>query len=92
MPVRRCVLDGERIRSLDDLYDRLASGLGFPQYFGRNLDALWDTLSSDVQGPFEIVWKGADMSKKLMGPSFEKAVKLLRSLEDERDDFTLKLE
>ncbi len=92
MPVRRCVLDGEKIRTLDDLYDQLASGLGFPPHFGRNLDALWDTLSSDVEGPFEIVWKGSDLSKRLMGPSFQKVAKLLRLLEEERDDFTFTLE
>ncbi len=92
MQVKRCVLDGEKIRSLDDLYDRLASCLHFPLHFGRNLDALWDTLSWDVEGPFEIVWKGSDLSKRLMGPSFGKVVKLLRLLEDERDDFTFTLD
>ncbi len=91
MPVRRCLLEGEEIRSIGDLYDQLASGLGFPPHFGRNLDALRDTLSADVEGPFEIVWKRADASKRLMGPSFGKVVKLLRSLEDERDDFTFTL-
>ncbi|MCK7468404.1 MAG: barstar family protein [Desulfosudis oleivorans] len=45
------------IRSLDDLYDQLASRLSLPAHFGRNLDALWDVLSTDIEGPFEIVWK-----------------------------------
>jgi len=92
MQVRRCALSGKTIRSLDDLYDQLTKKLSFPDYFGRNLDALWDVLASDVEGPFEIVWKDAGASKKSMGKSFERAVNLLKELETERDDFTFKLE
>ena len=92
MPIKRCTLDGRIIGSLDDLYDQLTTGLSLPEHFGRNLDALWDVLSTDVRGPFEILWKHAGDSKKLMGRDFERAVKLLKDLQKERDDFTLKIE
>ncbi len=90
MPMKRCVLDGTKIRSLDDFYDQLTQGLPLPQHFGRNLDALWDALSADVEGPFEIVWKNADASQKSMGKDFERVVKVLREVEKEREDFKLK--
>ncbi len=92
MPIKRCTLNGRSIHSLDDLYDRLSSGLMLPEHFGRNLDALRDVLSTDVEGSFEIVWKHAVDSKRLMGKDFDRAVKLLRELEKERDDFKLKIE
>ena len=92
MPIKRCTLNGKTIRSLDDLYDQLSVGLSLPKHFGRNLDALWDVLSTDVGGSFEIVWKHADNSKKLMGEDFDRVVKLLRELEKERGDFKLKIE
>jgi ribonuclease inhibitor len=63
-----------------------------PEHFGRNLDALWDVLSTDVEGPFEIIWKHAKNSKKFMGKDFDRAVKLLQELEKERDDFKLKID
>ena len=66
--------------------------LSLPEHFGRNLDALWDVLSTDVEGPFEIVWKHSGDSKKLMGKDFDRAVKLFKDLQKERDDFTLKIE
>ncbi len=91
MSIKRCALDGKAIRSLGDLYDHLSISLALPEHFGRNLDALWDVLSADVEGPFEIVWKQADASKKAMGRDFDRAVQLLRQLEEERDDFKLKL-
>ncbi len=92
MPVKRCTLNGSTIGSLDDLYDRISILIDLPEHFGRNLDALWDVLSTDVKGPFEIIWKHADNSKKLMGKDFDRAVKLLQELEKERDDFKLKID
>ena len=92
MPIRQCTLDGKTVRSLDDLYDQLAIRLSLPEHFGHNLDALWDVLSTDVKGSFEIVWKHTGDSKKLMGKDFDRAVKLLKDLQKEREDFTLKIE
>jgi ribonuclease inhibitor len=92
MPIRRCTLNGRAIRSLDDLYDQLSARLSLPEYFGRNLDALWDILSTDIAGPFEIVWKHADDSKQSMSKDFDRAVRLLQELEHARNDFKLKIE
>lgn len=38
-------IDGRHIQSMDDLYDQLRDALSLPDYFGRNLDALYDILS-----------------------------------------------
>ncbi len=91
MPVKSCTLKGQTILSLSDLYDQLARQLKFPAHFGRNLDALWDVLAADIEGPFEIVWKQAEDSKKHMGRDYNRIVKLFRELEKERDDFQFKI-
>ena len=90
MPIKRCTLNGQTIRSLADLYDQLSKRLKFPEHFGRNLDALWDVLSADIEGPFEIVWKHSDASRKLMGRDYNRIIKLFKKLEKEREDFNLK--
>ena len=92
MPIKRCTLNGKAMHSLDDFYNRISTIKDMPEHFGRNLDALWDVLSTNVEGPFEIIWKKADVSKKLMGKDFDRVVKLLRDLEEERDDFKLKID
>lgn len=38
------VLDGKRCKTLPDLYVQLNAALKFPDYFGGNLDALYDCL------------------------------------------------
>lgn len=90
--MKRCILDGRKIVSLNDFYDQLSFHLPLPDYFGHNLDALWDILSTDIEGPFEIVWKNSDDSKKLMGKDFERIVELFKNLEKERDDFQFVME
>lgn len=92
MPIKRCTLNGNTIHSLDDLYDRISNLIDLPEHFGRNLDALWDVLSTGVEGHFEIIWRHADNSKKFMGKDFDRAVKLFEELEKERDDFKLKID
>lgn len=92
MRIKRCTLNGLKIQSLDDIYDRLTKRLSLPVYFGRNLDALWDVLSTDVEGPLEIVWTHSDKSKEFMGKDFNRVVKLLKELKKERDDFKLTIE
>jgi ribonuclease inhibitor len=92
MPVNHCILDGSSIGSINDFYDQLSIWLKLPEHFGRNLDALWDVLSTDVEGPFEIEWEHAGHSQELMNKDFDRAVKLLKDLKKVRHDFTLKIE
>ncbi len=93
MPVTRTILlNGGVIGSLDDFYTELSRAVPLPGHFGRNLDALWDVLSADLEGPFEIVWQHSDESKKRMGKAFDAVAVLLRDLEEEREDFRLILE
>lgn len=40
------VLDGEAMTSREVAHTYLALKLGFPCYYGHNLDALWDILST----------------------------------------------
>ena len=49
-------LDGRRTRTLRTFYPRIAKALFFPDYFGKNLDALSDCLASlEVVGRDEIL-------------------------------------
>jgi len=60
-------IDGASIRSERDIHEFLSRSLEFGTYYGANLDALWDRLSTDVERPVEIVWKQSELSKQALG-------------------------
>jgi len=86
-PMKKVKLTGKAIRSLDEFYGEIAKKFRFPDYFGRNLDALWDVLTTDVKGPVELAWEDSEASKKSMGKDFAKVAALLRDVGKEREDF-----
>ncbi|MGW2857185.1 barstar family protein, partial [Streptomyces sp. NPDC001215] len=65
----RIEIDGAAIRSESDLHEFLSRALDFGPYYGANLSALWDRLSTDVERPVEIVWKESELSRTALGES-----------------------
>jgi RNAse (barnase) inhibitor barstar len=57
--MRRVPLDGARWRHADDLWTDLLTALEAPDWHGRNLDALWDSLTggqiNGVATPFALL-------------------------------------
>ncbi len=91
MPVepKRCTIAGRHVLSLELFYDEIARQLDFPAYFGRNLDALYDVLSTDLEGPLEMVWEDASVSQTRMGKDFLRLREVLEQVASERDDFVI---
>ncbi len=89
---KRCVLDGKRLLTIDAVYDALQTQLELPRHFGRNLDALWDALTTDVAGPVEIAWRDADASRAALGTTLDRLVEVLRRAEHARADLAVTIE
>ena len=88
MSMKSCTL--RNVRSLDDVYDALVAQLDLPAHFGRNLDALYDSLGADVEGPLEIVWHDAHASRPHLGSDVYTALlEILQTVAEERGDMTL---
>ena len=69
-------LDGLSISSEQDFHKRIASAFSVAQYYGNNLNALCDLLSTDVERPIEIVWKNSKESEQSMGETFKKIISI----------------
>ena len=52
--IETIILDGERMQNRRAAHDHLAERLGLPEYYGRNLDALYDLLT-ERSGPARLV-------------------------------------
>jgi ribonuclease inhibitor len=76
------VIPGDQICSELDLHRSLAKQLDFGPYYGKNLDALWDRLTTDVERPVHIIWSDSLKSRERLGVKlFDKIVELLREAE-----------
>ena len=55
--IDKYTLDFTNCKSYDKFYDIIENGFYFPGYFGRNMDAVWDCITReiDVEKPIEII-------------------------------------
>ncbi|MFI9585829.1 barstar family protein [Streptomyces sp. NPDC052236] len=77
----RVEIDGVNVHTEEDLHRILSEALDFGPFYGANLNALWDRLSTDVERPVEIVWRNSERSKEYFGESeFQEIRSLLVSV------------
>jgi ribonuclease inhibitor len=88
--MKRVWLDGSH-DTLDTVYDALQRQLDLSAHFGRNLDALWDALTTDVGGPVTIVWRDHARARAALGRDYDRLIATLREVEAARKDFRLEL-
>lgn len=92
------ILDGKEIKNESDFHMAISDLLDFGPYYGRNLDALWDRLSTDVERPVNIIWLDSELSRKRLGECFDKIIQIFEKTKqqdlkfnwDEKFDYMLK--
>lgn len=60
--MRRYILDGNNFTGVESFYKEVSRVFSLPDYFGNNLDALYDVLT-DIGEPVEVIWKNSHKSK-----------------------------
>lgn len=78
----------EEISDYDDLYQTLKKKLSLPDYFGNNLDALYDTISGEIELPLHL--NLVDLSVEQL-EDFENLFETLEDLENDVDGFSFSI-
>ena len=65
--MNKIILDGKDFKTKEELHKVLKEELELPEYYGENLDALWDCLTGWIDLPMEVVWINFKRSKKYLG-------------------------
>lgn len=60
------ILDGEKMLNRREAHDHLAEQLALPEYYGRNLDGLYDLLT-EREGPTRILIRHGDTLLSWLG-------------------------
>ncbi|WP_105978854.1 barstar family protein [Bacillus paralicheniformis] len=86
------ILDGDKFRTLDGLHKTLKERLDFPDYYGENLNALWDCLTGWIERPVTIIWRDFEKSKSYLGYSADEVLEVFKEAQEELGDLIIKVE
>ncbi len=75
------------VASAEDFYAQLEGQLDLEYAMGHNLDAVYDVLSTDIEGPVEMVWHDSGFSRVALGDWYGRIADVLNIVSSERDDF-----
>lgn len=79
--MKKVIIDGKNLKDKKSLHLILKEKLNLPEYYGENLDALWDCLTGDIAMPLSIVWENFNESKNYLGEYADKAAEVLLKAE-----------
>ena len=83
--MKNVIIQGSEIFSIADIHEKLMDELGFPEYYGMNLDALHDCLG-DIFEETSITISESDVLAHRLGTSFEKLMQVLCDTAEENDN------
>ena len=86
--MKTIILNGLDIISMSDIHNIFSEELNFPEYYGRNLDALYDCLS-EVTEEVEIVIEEREELSENLGISFDRLCNLLVDISEEYDNISV---
>ena len=80
--MKKVIIDGSRIESRADMHDVLAKGLDFPEWYGKNLDALHDCLT-DISEECEIVIENDEKLRNALERQYKGFMKVFEDAAEE---------
>ena len=88
--MKTIIIDGNEIISMNNIHRIFAEELCYPEWYGRNLDALYDCLG-DVTEEVEIVFENTDELEENLGISFKKLCAVLDAVCEENDNISVQM-
>ena len=78
-------IDFSEIGNEEDFFAQLREKLSLPEHFGNNLDALYDTITGDLEMPLRIEFVNMNVEQL---EHFEDLLTTLEDAEDETEGFS----
>ena len=86
----KAALQGLEMTSKPALHAQLKQKLSFPDYYGENLDALWDCIRC-VDVPLPVEWRDFAQCRLHLGQYADQVLETLRDAEQEVPGFILEV-
>lgn len=66
----------------EDIFSPISRALGFPDWFGGNLDALWDMLTGYIETPCRVILLSTGSVRKDEKSYLERIIEVFREAEE----------
>ena len=86
------ILDFNGIKSLWTLHEYFKEVFNLPDYYGHNMDALWDCLDCSFEFPTTIVLKNIENIPSEMNEATEIMLELFEYLQRDNEKVTVQIE
>lgn len=86
------ILDFNGIKSLWTLHEYFKEVFNLPDYYGHNMDALWDCLDCSFEFPTTIVLKNIEKIPSEMNEAIEIMLKFVEDLQRDNEKVTVQIE
>ncbi|MCF6466035.1 barstar family protein [Clostridium sp. Cult2] len=87
----KVTLDGKQMKTKETVHLYMKNALNSEEYYGNNLDALYDVLSTYSE-PIEIVLINKDKLIENLGHYGKSLIKLLEDVEEENTNIEFKID
>lgn len=81
------LLDGAVINDFSDIHNKFKSQLNFPDYYGENLDALYDMLT-DISEKIIIISVNSKLFEEKFTKKWSAFLRLMKDVEEEKENFS----
>ena len=90
--MRQITIDGGEITGRENLHDVLKRTLELPEWYGRNLDALYDCLTAEPTEETEILVTNCEALEENLGTYGKVFLRLLEEAEEETSRLRVRFE
>lgn len=88
---RELYLDGSTIHSVDAFHDQVQELFGLPHYYGRNLDDLWECLTSYINPNIRLIIHDFQNLLSVFGPEAEAVKDIFEKLPNHKPEIEILL-
>ena len=85
------IIDGSQLNKQKELHETIARQLELPDYYGENLDALWDVLTEQTAS-MKITIRHGERFLRQLGAYGETVLELLQEAEEANENITVEIE
>ncbi|OZM58409.1 barnase inhibitor [Lottiidibacillus patelloidae] len=90
--MNKVIINGEEFLNIEEFHKYIKVKMELPDYYGENLNALWDCITGFIDLPLLLVWVNFEKSKVYIGKYAEEVLQVFKEAQNElEDDFIVEV-